>query len=211
MNLIHVFFRKVFHILPILKMWFFIIYNRIFFYLTGVRYGKCMRVHNAVYVFGNGKLIIGDSFTFSSGSGINPICKNIRGEFYTGRCGEIIIGNNVGISSACLWASKKINIGNNVSIGGDCVIIDTDAHPLDYHQRRNEYIKTISVEEYEKKVATSPISIEDDVWIGARCTILKGVTIGARSIIGAGSVVVKSIPPDSIAAGNPAKVIRCLL
>jgi len=50
--------------------------------------------------------------------------------------------------------------------------------------------------------------IEDDVWIGANCQILKGVTIGARTVIGAGSVVTKSIPTDCIAAGNPCKVIR---
>lgn len=54
----------------------------------------------------------------------------------------------------------------------------------------------------------SPIVIEDDVLIGVRCVILKGVTIGARSIIGAGSIVTKSIPADCIAAGNPAKVVK---
>ena len=57
-------------------------------------------------------------------------------------------------------------------------------------------------------VQTAPVTIEDDVWIGANCQILKGVTIGVRSVIGAGSVVTKSIPADCIAAGNPCKVIR---
>lgn len=57
---------------------------------------------------------------------------------------------------------------------------------------------------------SSPIIIEDDVFIGMNCLILKGVTIGARSIIAAGSVVTKSIPSDCIAAGNPAKVIKHL-
>ena len=52
------------------------------------------------------------------------------------------------------------------------------------------------------------IEIEDDVLIGTRCIILKGVTIGARSVIGSGSIVTKSIPSDCIAAGNPCKVIR---
>lgn len=55
---------------------------------------------------------------------------------------------------------------------------------------------------------SKPIVIEDDVMIGTRCIILKGVTIGARSVIGSGSVVTKSIPADSIAAGNPCRVIR---
>lgn len=57
---------------------------------------------------------------------------------------------------------------------------------------------------------SAPVVIEDDVWVGAHCIILKGVTIGARSIIGAGSVVTKSIPADCVAAGNPCKVIKLL-
>lgn len=57
---------------------------------------------------------------------------------------------------------------------------------------------------------SAPVVIEDDVWVGAHCIILKGVTIGARSVIGAGSVVTKSIPADCVAAGNPCKVIKNL-
>ena len=57
---------------------------------------------------------------------------------------------------------------------------------------------------------SAPVVIEDDVWVGAHCIILKGVTIGARSIIGAGSVVTKSIPADRVAAGNPCRVIKNL-
>lgn len=57
-------------------------------------------------------------------------------------------------------------------------------------------------------VQSASVTIEDDVWIGANCIILKDVTIGARSVIGAGSVVTKSIPADCIAAGNPCRVIR---
>lgn len=57
---------------------------------------------------------------------------------------------------------------------------------------------------------SAPIVIEDDVWVGAHSFILKGVTIGARSIIGAGSVVTKNIPADCVAAGNPCRVIKNL-
>lgn len=60
------------------------------------------------------------------------------------------------------------------------------------------------------KVKSAPITIEDDVWIGAFTTILKGVHIGARSIIGANSVVTKDIPADCIAAGNPCRIIRTI-
>ena len=79
--------------------------------------------------------------------------------------------------------------------------MDSDAHSLNYLERRMP-----SLDQIKKKNA--PIIIEDDVLIGTRSIILKGVTIGARSVIGSGSVVTKSIPADCIAAGNPCKVIK---
>jgi acetyltransferase-like isoleucine patch superfamily enzyme len=159
-----------------------------------------MQVYNRLYIRGNGSVTIGDDFVFTSGECINPICRNIRGCINTVRQGHVIIGDHVGISSACIWSESEIRIGNHVNIGGDCLIMDTDAHPINYLERR----KWGSFD----GVASSPIHIKDDVWIGARCIILKGVTIGERSVIGAGSVVVSDIPADCIAAGNPCKVIR---
>ena len=107
-----------------------------------------------------------------------------------------------------LNTDEKIIIGDNVRIGGDCIIMDTDAHNLDYKirtsRKTNENGESIDVLSAKSK----PIIIENDVLIGTRCIILKGVTIGARSIIGSGSVVTKSIPADCIAAGNPCKVIK---
>lgn len=73
--------------------------------------------------------------------------------------------------------------------------------------RRRDACECFTKEILQDNIKSAPITIEDDVWIGAHCIILKGVTIGARSIIGAGSVVTKSIPPDCIAAGNPCKII----
>ena len=107
-----------------------------------------------------------------------------------------------------LWANSSITIGNHVKIGGDCILLDSDAHSLDYHMRRVE--ERIATPKYMSAVKTAPIVIEDDVLIGTRCIILKGVTIGARSVIGSGSVVTKSIPPDCIAAGNPCKVVKSI-
>lgn len=157
----------------------------------------------------NSSLTIGDNFVFTSGDAINPLCRNIRGKIFIDESASISIGNNSGISSACLWAKEKIVIGNGVNIGGDCIIMDTDAHNLDWRVRarlvRDEKGDIINDSRTAK---SAPIVIEDNVLIGTRCIILKGVTVGARSVIAAGSVVTKSIPLDCIAGGNPCKVIR---
>ena len=81
--------------------------------------------------------------------------------------------------------------------------MDTDCHCVNYLSRRDPKIDG-------PQCGSSPIVIEDDAFIGMNCIILKGVTIGSRSIIAAGSVVTRSIPADCIAGGNPARVIRNL-
>lgn len=110
------------------------------------------------------------------------------------------------MSSACLWVRERLIIGNRVNIGGNVLIFDTDVHQLNYLARRGDI--TANLDDPQTCVQSAPVTIEDDVWVGANCIILKGVTIGARSVIGAGSIVTKSIPADSIAAGNPCRVIR---
>lgn len=168
-----------------------------------------MRVFNKIYVVGKGKITIGNNFVFTSGDGLNPLARNIRGQMLVpNENSTIVIGDNVGISSCSLRAGVSITIGNNVNIGADCLIIDTDAHPHDYLKRRREYEKEVGVEKYLREILSAPIVIEDDVWIGARCQILKGVHIGARSIIAAGSIVTKDVPADCLAAGVPAKVVK---
>lgn len=207
-----IYFRKVFRVYPKLRHIFYKHWNLLWFKLNGITFGRRMTVLNKIYIKGNGKILIGDDFIFTSGDCINPICRNIRGAFYTMTPeARIIIGDRVGISSACLWAKERITIGNDVNIGGDCLIMDNDAHPIDYLQRRRSYKNKWGGRIYRQKIGTAPIEIGDDVWIGARCQILKGVHIGARSIIAAGSIVTKDIPADCIAGGNPAKVVRNLI
>lgn len=118
-------------------------YNRLRFGLMGIKYGTNLRVYDKVYVSGEGSIKIGNDFVLTSGDNINPICRNIRGSFYVPfKDSRIIIGDRVGISSGCLWAHVGITIGNNVNIGGDCLIMDNDAHPHDYIKRRSDYIKS---------------------------------------------------------------------
>lgn len=197
--------NKLFRIPRKIRMYFYIILNRFIFWTSNVRYGKNMRIFNKIYLIkeSSATIYIGNNLMFTSGEAFNPLCRNIRGCIYAAEKAQIQIGNNVGISSACIWANKNITIGNNVKIGGDCILIDTDAHCLNHTIRRNNITDT-------KNAQSSPIIIGDDVLIGTRCIILKGVVIGSRSIIGAGSIVTKSIPADCIAAGNPCKIIRYL-
>lgn len=91
----------------------------------------------------------------------------------------------------------KVKIGNNVFIAPN-VALYTATHPLD-KERRNQGL------EY-----ALPITIEDDVWIGGGVQVCPGVTIGHGAVIGAGSVVTKDVEPDSVVAGNPARVIRSI-
>lgn len=173
------------------------------FYIAGIKFGKGITVYNSVYVKFAKKtnVVIGDNFTFTSGNCINPLCRNIKGCLIAGPNARIIIGDNVGMSSTCIWSHKLIKIGNNVKIGGDVIIMDSDAHSLNYMDRRCDELDS-------KNTVHSEIEIGDDVLIGTKSIILKGVHIGAGTVIGSGSIVVKDIPAHCIAVGNPCKVIK---
>jgi len=88
--------------------------------------------------------------------------------------------------------SQQVEIGASCSISWDCDIIDTD-----YHQ--------IILADGQRPPVSKPVCIEDRVWIGSHCLVLKGVTIGHDSVVAAGSVVHHDVPPYSLVAGNPAR------
>jgi len=200
--------EKIINLPAILRIKFGPTYNRWLFRKKGVSYGDNTAVMGKVSIIGPGKITIGNNFCMTSGEHINPISANLQGAFYTDSPeAEIKIGDNVGMSSTRMWIHDKLTIGNNVKIGGGVLIIDTDCHELNY-KVRNGSLPT--GEGWGEAIKSAPIVIEDDVWIGAHSIVLKGVTIGARSIIGAGSVVTRDIPADCIAAGNPCKVIRTI-
>lgn len=193
--------EKLFKIPSVLRLKYSSKYYRWLFRKKGITFGNNMSIMGRISVIGMGEIVIGDNFYMSSGEHINPISSNLQASFFTDSPNaKIRIGDNVGMSSTRIWIHKELTIGNNVKIGGGVLLIDTDCHPIDFSARRNSNDGTCS----------APIVIEDDVWIGAQSIVLKGVTIGARSIIGAGSVVTKSIPADCIAAGNPCKILKTL-
>jgi acetyltransferase-like isoleucine patch superfamily enzyme len=112
------------------------------------------------------------------------------------------IGNGVFIGHACGFdIADRIEIGNFVSIGAMTYIADTEGHSH-YNPQRPIWEVLASPDDI------APVILEDGVQISKRCMILKGVRIGARSVIGAGSVVRSDIPPDSIVMGNPARVVK---
>jgi acetyltransferase-like isoleucine patch superfamily enzyme len=112
--------------------------------------------------------------------------------------GSIIIGHGTGISGASISARSKITIGENVLIGAGACLWDHDFHPVEATTR-----KDFSPDE----IGAAPIVIQDDVFIGARALILKGVKIGRGAVVGAGAVVTRDVEPGAIVAGNPARVV----
>lgn len=180
-----------------------VLINVLYFQLKGVSFGNKLRVRGYVGLDlkKEGKIVIGDNFVLLSGNMYNSIGRNIKSCLRADNGAEIIIGNNVGMSNVCIWSKCVIHIGNNVKIGADTIILDSDMHSLDYLQRRNP--KTDAA-----NATKSKILIGNDVFIGTRCIINKGVKIGDRSIIASGSVVSKSIPADEIWGGNPAKFLK---
>lgn len=118
---------------------------------------------------------------------------------------RIELGQDSGVTSSTISAAYRIRVGRRVLIGAGTLITDSDHHvvaPHDVSERRHS--------PFPAPQERHQVLIEDDVFIGARTIVLKGVTIGRGSVIGAGSVVSGDIPPGVIAAGNPCRVIQAL-
>lgn len=180
--------------------------SKIIFFLLKKRYPYVKFGKNLLFFgipvfkfFRSSKILISSNVTFRSTTSSNFVGLNKRCSIYVENEGQLTIGENSGFSGVSIYCSKKIIIGQNVQVGGNVNIWDTDFHPINYLERRNNR---------NENIKSGSILIGDDVFIGANSIILKGVTVGDRSIIGAGSVVTKSIPHDEIWAGNPVKFIK---
>jgi len=165
--------------------------------------GKKFRIfgHLHLSLKKNSSVQIGDNLTLKSNTIYNYVGINKPCSIAVRNNAQLTIGNNCGMSGTTIYVANSISIGDYCNFGGNTFIWDTDFHPIDYEERRIHN---------ESKINTAPISIGDDVFVGANSMILKGVTIGDRAVVGAGSVVVKNIPADEIWAGNPAKFIKRL-
>ena len=156
-------------------------------------YGDRIEIDRLPYIQGSPRIILGSDIRFSGQVGIqgnaqrNPLLR---------------LGNGIFIGHGTTFViADRIEIGDFVSIGGGSYITDTDGH-ANYNPNRPIW----EVPATESEIA--PVIIEDNVQISRDVTILRGVRIGARAIIGAGSVVRTDIPPDSVVAGNPARVVK---
>jgi len=116
------------------------------------------------------------------------------------REGAVIeLGDRSGMSGTVIGAAERVTIGKDVLCGANCTITDTDWHPIALARRLDG-----------GPAASSPVTIEDGVWLSMNVTVLKGVTIGAGTVVAAGSVVARSLPAGVLAGGAPARVLKPL-
>lgn len=131
--------------------------------------------------------------------------------FAIGPSGQCMIGDFTLLNGALIMAEEKIDIGSYCLISWNVGIADSDFHPLEPAQR---IIDAQALAPFYKdrptrpKLKTAPVRIGDNVWIGMNAVILKGVTIGQNSVVAAGSVVTKSVEPNTVVAGNPAVIVK---
>ena len=181
------------------KRFFYGAFNKIQLKRKKVRWGKKLRINGLIRLYGRGEVLVGDNVKINSCESSNPIGGMTHCVLSVASNARLTIGNNVGISNAAIVCHKSITIEDNVLIGGSVKIYDTDFHSLNY-QLRGKGKKDIG--------NSKDVVIKKDAFIGAHTIILKGVTIGERAIIGAGSVVTRDVGNDEIWAGNPIRKIR---
>ena len=174
---------------------------RMYFALNGVPWSSGWKLYGCPVIQRHraSRIEIGKNFSLRSWITSNPLAPYHPAVLSTRAPGAFIrIGDGVGMTGGVICAFERIEIGHRVLIGANCVIVDSDFHPLNPFARQND----------PSKAKNGPVVIEDDVFIGMNCLILKGVSIGKGSVVGAGSVVTSSIPPGTVCGGNPARVIR---
>jgi acetyltransferase-like isoleucine patch superfamily enzyme len=177
-------------------------YMYAFSYTYGIRLGRnCRFWKRPVFYKELGSTIeIGDACIFRSDFDSNLIGVAHKCIISThSPNAEIKIGNSCGFSGTSIGIKESLVIGNNVQVGANTCITDFDWHAMDPEDRDNPDL-----------ILSKGVVIEDNVWLGLNCIVLKGVRIGKNSIIGAGSVVTRDIASDSLAAGTPCRVLKKL-
>jgi acetyltransferase-like isoleucine patch superfamily enzyme len=158
------------------------------------QYGRRLRTDCRVHwVAGKGDIVVGDdvwldgkiTITFAARFADRPLFE---------------IGSNTGIGNGCVFhVAKRISIGRDCKLSGEILVMDSNGHHTDPVLRW--------AERPPDSEDVRPVTIGDGVWIGARCIIFPGVRIGEGSVVAAGSIVRTHVPPYSVVAGNPAKIM----
>ena len=174
---------------------------KLFYKINGIKYGKGLKLIGWPFVFRypSASLEIGKNVAINSSFFSNLLGLYQRTIIIARGEGKVHIGDDVGISGSTIYAREEITIGNHVLVGANTKIVDNDFHPLNVEARNaNDF----------SKLVCKPVRIEDNVFIGCNCLILKGTEIGVNSIVGAGSVVCGKFPDNVVIAGNPARIIK---
>lgn len=174
--------------------------KQVFFFDPMLRY-RCKQVGKGIYfestfplIMGYGDIHIGDHVGISGNV-------NLVVSYKANPNPTIVIGNDVYLGfESTLSCADRITIGDRVLIAHFASIYDNNNHPIDPGARAaNQPIG---------KEDIAPVVIEDDVWIGAHAIVLKGVTLGKGSVVAMGAVVTRDVPPMTVVAGNPARVVK---
>jgi len=176
--------------------WYFLaklLYREPLFRYRCARVGRRLNLEGVPpLIIGNGRIEVGDDVQIGS-----PCTWDV------GPHAELIIGNRVSLNyRGSVSAAKSVRIGDDTLLAGDVAIFDNTNHPVSPARRLAR--KPITSAE------VAPVVIGRNVWVGVHCIIMRGVTIGDNSVVAAGSVVTKSVPPNTLVAGNPAAPIRQL-
>lgn len=167
----------------------------------GVRFGPNLQLGSAPRIrihSDNASITLGSDVVINNHLDENPAGIAHRTVLAAASPGaRLVIGNNVGISGAVIYATLRIDIEDDVLVGAGALVYDTDWHEVDPARRRAN----------DAAPGQAPVKICRNAWLGARSIILKGVTVGEDSVVAAGAVVTRDVPAGAIVGGVPAKVI----
>ena len=187
------------------ELWRLLVYPRVrlLLALNGIQWGPDWRFYGVPIIqkHRDSLMVFGPGLQLRSAVRSNPLGPYHAVILATWQRGaRLEVGAGFGMTGGSLCAAQSIVVGNNVAVGANTTVVDTDFHPLEVDRRRQK----------PDKGATAPVVIEDNVFIGMNCLVLKGVRIGKGSVVGAGSVVTGEVPPGVVVAGNPARIVRSL-
>ena len=184
----------------LLAAWLSLPVVRLIFLIARISWGCSWRFYGLPIIqkHRQSQMVFGDRLQLRSTPRANPLGANHPVILCTWQAGAVLeIGDDFGMTGGSICAAHHITIGDRVTVGANTNILDTDFHPLDHNQRRRD----------PQAARSASVVIEDDVFIGMNCLILKGVRVSRGSVVGAGSVVTRDVPAGAIVAGNPVQVV----